>query len=304
MRSSPPPPTTPMPWSKNDAGLDMSDVQAVGEIQPPTSVSDAEIRRRDRVRRRRLRSIIESSAAPALALALLAIWQIAVPLFDVSAFVLPTPFDILKRTVVDYRLLLSHCWITAAEVVAGFLCAAVVGILTALAVFYFRIVERAVYPLLVAMQTIPKVALAPLVVLYLGYDWGPKLFLSFLISFFPIVVATAVGLKSLDRGYANLVKSMGASEAQIFLKVRLPAALPSIFGSFKVALSLAVIGAILGEYVAAERGLGYLQLQANANFDVTLNFAAVLVIALLGVSLYSVILIAERKINVRHGTRT
>ena len=146
-------------------------------------------------------------------------------------------------------------------------------------------------------------ALAPLVILYLGYDWGPKLFLSFLISFFPIVVATVVGLKSLDRGYANLVKSMGASEAQVFLKVRLPAALPSIFGSFKVALSLAVIGAVLGEYVAAERGLGYLQLQANANFDVTLNFAAVFVIALLGVSLYSIILFVEKKINTQHGAR-
>lgn len=281
----------------------MSEVQTVSAIHVPAPMSDADLRKRERIRRKRLRSNIESLAAPALALALLLAWQIAVPLFNVSEFVLPTPFDILKRTVTDYRLLLSHCWVTAAEVVAGFLCAATVGILTALAVFYSRIVERAVYPLLVAMQTVPKVALAPLVILYLGYDWGPKLFLSFLISFFPIVVATVVGLKSLDRGYANLVKSMGASEAQVFLKVRLPAALPSIFGSFKVALSLAVIGAVLGEYVAAERGLGYLQLQANANFDVTLNFAAVFVIALLGVNLYSIILFVEKKINTQHGAR-
>jgi NitT/TauT family transport system permease protein len=293
-----------MPWSKNEARRGMSDAQVDDDSHGRVSVVEAERRKRERIRRRRIRSAVEALAAPALALTLLALWQIAVPLFKVSEFVLPTPFDILKRTVIDYRLLLSHCWITAAEVVAGFLSAAVVGILTALAVFYVRVVERAVYPLLVALQTIPKVALAPLVVLYLGYDWGPKLFLSFLISFFPIVVATAVGLKGLDRGYANMARSMGASEAQVFLKVRLPAATPSIFGSFKVALSLAVIGAILGEYVAAERGLGYLQLQANANFDVTLNFAAVFVIALLGVSLYSVILFAERTINVRHGART
>lgn len=282
----------------------MSEVQVVSAIHVPATASEAEMRKRERVRRRRIRQVLETCAAPALALTLLAIWQVAVPLFNVSEFVLPTPFDILKRTVTDYRLLLSHCWVTATEVVAGFLCAATVGILTALAVFYSRIVERAVYPLLIAMQTIPKVALAPLVILYLGYDWGPKLFLSFLISFFPIVVATVVGLKGLDRGYANLVKSMGASEAQVFLKVRLPAALPSIFGSFKVALSLAVIGAVLGEYVAAERGLGYLQLQANANFDVTLNFAAVFVIALLGVSLYSIILFAEKRINTQQGART
>jgi len=268
------------------------------------SKSDAGLRRADRLRRQRRRATLEAVSAPALAFALLAVWQICVPLFNVSAFVLPTPVDILARVVTDYRLLLTHAWITAAEVVVGFLCAAVVGILVALAVFYSRMVERAVYPLLIAMQTIPKVALAPLVVLYLGYDWGPKLFLSFLISFFPIVVATVVGLKGLDRGYANLVKSMGASEAQVFLKVRLPAALPSIFGSFKVALSLAVIGAVLGEYVAAERGLGYLQLQANANFDVTLNFAAVFVIALLGVALYSIIIVAEKIVNTRQGART
>jgi NitT/TauT family transport system permease protein len=292
----------------------MSEVRMAGTLQDLSqkdlvqkdvaSKSDADIRREIRLRRRRIRSSLEALSAPALAFALFAVWQICVPLFNVSEFVLPTPLDILARVVKDYRLLLTHAWITGAEVVVGFLCAAVVGILVALAVFYSRMVEKAVYPLLIAMQTIPKVALAPLVVLYLGYDWGPKLFLSFLISFFPIVVATVVGLKGLDTGYANLVKSMGATEAQVFLKVRLPAALPSIFGSFKVALSLAVIGAVLGEYVAAERGLGYLQLQANANFDVTLNFAAVFVIALLGVALYSIIIVAEKIVGDKQGARS
>ncbi|MDF2116240.1 ABC transporter permease [Roseiarcaceae bacterium H3SJ34-1] len=287
----------------------MSEAQMAGTLRDLAQKdlapkSDAGSRRADRLRRQRRRATLEAFSAPALAFALLAIWQICVPLFNVSEFVLPTPIDILSRVVTDYRLLLTHAWITGAEVVVGFLCAAVVGILVALAVFYSRMVERAVYPLLIAVQTIPKVALAPLVVLYLGYDWGPKLFLSFLISFFPIVVATVVGLKGLDKGYANLVRSMGASEAQVFLKVRLPAALPSIFGSFKVALSLAVIGAVLGEYVAAERGLGYLQLQANANFDVTLNFAAVFVIALLGVALYSIILFVEKVVGDKQGARS
>jgi NitT/TauT family transport system permease protein len=154
-----------------------------------------------------------------------------------------------------------------------------------------------VYPLLVALQTVPKIALAPLMVLYLGYGWTPKIVLAFLISFFPIVISTVVGLQSLDKGLVNMVRSMGSTEWQTFFKVRLPAALPSIFGGLKVAISLAVIGAIIGEYIAAERGLGYLQLQANSQFDTTLNFATVVTISLVGVLLYYAVAIVEAKVS-------
>jgi len=173
------------------------------------------------------------------------------------------------------------------------------GIPLALAIFYSRIFERAVYPMLVALQTVPKISLAPLLVLYLGYGWGPKIGLAFLISFFPIVISTVVGLQSLDRNLVNLVRSMGSNEWQTFTKVRLPAALPSIFGGLKVAISLAVIGAIIGEYIAAERGLGYMQLQANQQFDTTLNFATVVAISLLGVLLYFVISLVESRVSYR-----
>jgi NitT/TauT family transport system permease protein len=172
-----------------------------------------------------------------------------------------------------------------------------IGIPLALSIFYSRPFERAIYPILVAFQTIPKVALAPLLVLYLGYGWAPKIMLAFLISFFPIVISTVVGLQSLDKNLVNLVRSMGANEWQTFFKVRLPAALPSIFGGFKVAVSLAVIGAVIGEYVAAERGLGYLQLQANSLFDTTLNFATVVTISILGVVLYFVVDFVEGKVS-------
>jgi NitT/TauT family transport system permease protein len=260
--------------------------------------SDRRSDTRDDVRRRkRRRAVLESLAAPGLGVALLLTWQISVTILNVSEFVLPTPMAIIGRIITDFPLLLKHTWVTATEVVVGFGTAAILGIAIALSVFYSRLFERAVYPLLIAMQTIPKIALAPLVVLYLGYDWGPKFFLSFLIAFFPVVVATVVGLKSLDRGFVNLARSMGATEAQLFLKIRLPAALPSMFGGFKVALSLAVIGAVIGEYIAAERGLGYLQLQANASFDTTLNFAAVVMIAALGVGLYAVVVIAEKRVG-------
>lgn len=239
---------------------------------------------------------VEQYTAAGFTLGLLALWQVAVPLAGVSEFVLPTPFAIASRMVHERWLLSQHAYFTLIEVVAGFLVGVLVGIPLALAIFYSRAFERAIYPILVALQTVPKVALAPLLVLYLGYGWVPKVALAFLISFFPIVISTVVGLNALDKNLVNLVRSMGANEWQTFLKVRLPAALPNIFGGFKVAISLAVIGAIIGEYVAAERGLGYLQLQANSQFDTTLNFATVIAISLLGVLLYYVIDFIESRV--------
>ena len=138
--------------------------------------------------------------------------------------------------------------------------------------------------------------LAPLLVLYLGYDWAPKIFLAFLISFFPIVISTVVGLQTLEKAMVDLLRSMGSTEMQTFFKLRLPAALPSIFGGFKVAIGLAVIGAVIGEYVAAERGLGYLQLQASSQFDTTLSFAAVVVISAMGVLLFYAVALVESKV--------
>jgi|SRR5581483_2953741 len=244
-------------------------------------------------------SLVERLAAPVFAIAIILVWQVAVPLLSLSEFVLPTPWLIATRIVTDFSLLAANSTYTVFEVVAGFGLAVAVGIPLALAIFYWRPFERAMYPILVALQTIPKIALAPLLVLYLGYGWGPKISLAFLISFFPVVISTVVGLQSLDKGLVDLVRSMGSNEWQTFFKVRLPAALPSVFGGFKVAISLAVIGAIIGEYVAAERGLGYLQLQANARFDTALNFATVVVISILGVLLYFILSFVEGRVVYR-----
>jgi NitT/TauT family transport system permease protein len=141
----------------------------------------------------------------------------------------------------------------------------------------------------------PKVALAPLLVLYLGYGFAPKCFLASLLAYFPIVIATVVGLQGLDKAIVDLVRSMGSSEWKIFFKIRLPAALPSIFGGLKVGISLAVIGAVIGEYVAAEGGLGYLQLQASAQFDTTLSFTSLVVISVLGVVTFWAVELFERR---------
>lgn len=232
-----------------------------------------------------------------VAVVLIGAWQILVPLSGLSEFVLPTPLAIAKRIVNDLPLLSAHTYVTLLEVIFGFTLGALIGIPLALSIFYSRAFERAIYPILVGLQTVPKVSLAPILVLYLGYGWAPKIVLAFMISFFPIVISTVVGLQSLDKNLVNLVRSMGANEWQIFFKLRLPAALPNIFAGFKVAISLAVIGAVIGEYVAAERGLGYLQLQANSQFDTTLNFATVVTISALGVMLYFVIDIIETRVS-------
>ena len=242
-------------------------------------------------------SFFERSAAALFSLAILLIWEAIVPILGLSSFVLPTPSGIVIRIIEDYVLIASHTYITLLEVLMGFAVSVAIGIPLAMLIFYSRFFERALYPIMVFLQTVPKVALAPLLVLYLGYGWAPKIALAFLISFFPIVIATVVGLQALERGLVYLARSMGATELQVFLKVRLPAALPSVFGGFKVAISLAVIGAVIGEYVAAERGLGYLQISANEQLDTTLNFATVVVISLLGVGLYYVIDIFEKLVS-------
>jgi NitT/TauT family transport system permease protein len=241
-------------------------------------------------------SLIERHAALLLTSAILALWQLAVPLLGLSEFVLPTPIAIARRMATDFRLLAYHSYVSMLEVVAGFLAGVLVGVPLALAIFYSKAFERAVYPLLVALQTVPKIALAPLLVLYLGYGWAPKISLAFLISFFPIVISTVVGLQSLDKALVDMVRSMGSTERQTFFKLRLPAAMPSMFGGMKVAISLAVIGAVIGEYIAAERGLGYLQLKANSQFDTTLNFATVITISLMGVLLYYVLVLLESRV--------
>ncbi len=249
-----------------------------------------------KAKKKRGESLVERHAALLLAVTILLIWEGWVRYSGISPFVLPSPLNIIRRIFTDFPLLMSHLSVTLLEVLSGYGLAIMLGIPTALLIFYSRACERAIFPLLMGIQTIPKVALAPLLVLYLGYGWAPKITLAFLISFFPIVVATTVGLQSLDKGLVNLVRSMGASEAQTFFKIRLPAALPNIFGGLKVGMSLAVIGAIIGEYVAAERGLGWLQMMANSRFDTTLNFATVVTIAGMGITLFFILGQIEKRV--------
>ena len=203
----------------------MRNCEQANALSLPDSLDERESSDPARVKRA-VRIAEELLPAIGLAAVILVAWQLAVPALGLSEFVLPTPVQIARRIGKDWTLLIAHARVTLLEVLSGFACAVLAGIPTALCIYGSRLFERAVYPLLIAEQAIPKVALAPLVVLYLGYGWAPKIFLAFLIGYFPVVVSTVVGLQSLDAAMVDLLRSMGASRWQTFIKLRLPAALP------------------------------------------------------------------------------
>jgi NitT/TauT family transport system permease protein len=227
-------------------------------------------------------------------IAIFLLWEAGCRLFKVPDFVLPSPSIILDKIVSSWWLLLVNGLVTAQEIVIGFGMSVAVGIPLAVLVVYSRVFERVAFPFMVSLQTIPKVALAPILVMWLGYGILPKVMVAFLISFFPIVIAAVVGMRSTEKEMIYLVQSMGASELTTFLKIRLPRALPSIFGGLKIGMGQAVVGATVGEFIAAEQGLGYLQLISQVRLDTALLFAAVVVLSLLGVVLFNIVAWMER----------
>jgi NitT/TauT family transport system permease protein len=221
----------------------------------------------------------------AYGLAVLA-WQAAGTIFHIPAFLLPSPAAILERAASDPSQLLRHSVTTLREVVEGFLIGAVVSIPLGILVVYSRPLERLIYPFLVAFQAIPKVALAPILVVWFGFGPASKVTLAFVTAMFPIIVNTVIGMRQTPVELVYLMRSMRASEAQIFVKIRLFTAAPYIFAGFKIGITLAVVGAIVGEFIASNGGLGYLLLAANNNLDTPLLFAILGVLSLWSVALY------------------
>lgn len=246
-------------------------------------------------RARRRRRALLSRASPFLVVAgVLLLWEVGVRLGGVPAYLLPPPSSIVRRIVSDWRPLLAHTWVTTGEVLAGYVLAVVISIPLAALLARFRPLENALYPLLVASQTVPKVAIAPLLVVWFGFGLLPKVLIVFLICFFPIVVDALIGFRSVPREVLWLSRSMGASQWKTFRKISIPAALPNIFAGLKVASTLAVVGAVVGEFVAADRGLGYQLIVANGVMDVQLSFALLLVLSALGVALHWLLDLLER----------
>jgi NitT/TauT family transport system permease protein len=220
------------------------------------------------------------------AVVLFVVWELGTRYSGISPVLLPAPSQIVQTAIQEYPTLLQMSIVTIYEFVLGFALGVVVGLPLGAIIVYARPVELAIYPLLVAFQTIPKAAIAPVLIVWLGTGITSKVLIAFAISFFPIVVDTIIGLRSTQPETIHLARSMGASPLQVFRYVRFPNALPAIFGGLKVASTLAVIGAIVGEFVSSDRGLGYLVLVANGDLNTRLVFACVLVLTILGLVFY------------------
>jgi putative hydroxymethylpyrimidine transport system permease protein len=230
-----------------------------------------------------------------LLLVLLAAWEGAVRLLDLPHYILPAPSRIATSFVSHFPSLLHHASVTLAEIVLGLLLGGIGGFGLAVAVFYSPILERALYPLIIASQMIPVFAIAPLLIVWMGYGVWPKATVAALIGFFPIVVNASDGLRAPNEESVELFRSLGATRWQIFRKLRFPASLPTLFAGLKVAVTLCVVGATIGEWVGAHQGLGYLMLQSNALLRVDLVFAAILMLSILGLLLFGGLRIIERR---------
>lgn len=234
----------------------------------------------------RLYGILDRCAVVLTLTGVLVVWEVAADIGKIPIYVLPAPSNIWISIVKNFNPLLHHSWVTLLETLAGFSLSVAIGIPLALLIVYSRIFDRVLYPILVASQAIPKVALAPILLVALGYGIMPKIIVGFLIAFFPVVVTTVTGLAAVDRDTLNLMHSMGASKIDVFMKVRIPHAVPSMIAGFKVAIALAVVGAVVGEFVGSRSGLGYYMLLATGNFDTSLVFACVLFLTLMGIILF------------------
>lgn len=229
-----------------------------------------------------------------LLLSLLALWEVAVRLAGVPPYILPPPTRILATLAADLPLLLRHAGTTLSEVAAGLALGAASGVTVALVGFYVPAIGRALHPFVLSSQVVPVFALAPLLVLWFGYGLWPKVIVVGLITFFPIAVNLDHGLRSVGPDLVDLLITLGAREATIFRLVRLPAALPAAMAGLKVAATVALAGAVIGEWIGGQGGLGYVMIQANAVLRADRVFAALVVLTLLGIGLFGAVAALER----------
>jgi NitT/TauT family transport system permease protein len=224
---------------------------------------------------------------------LIAVWHLYVVIFKVPPAVLPRPDAVLTSFMQNWRLILAEGWITLYASCYGFLLAFILGVPIAVAISGSRILNYMFYPLLIATQSVPKVALAPLILIWLGTGLESKLAIAWLVAFFPIVVDTATGLRNTPADLIDLAASVRATGFQTFWKIRFPAALPFVISGSKVAITLAVIGAVIGEFIGSNEGLGNLMLVANSQINTSLAFAALFGLAAIGILLYSAVVAVE-----------
>ncbi len=224
----------------------------------------------------------------------IALWEAVVRIFHVQKFVLPAPSQVLAALANPNLSWLGNTAVTAFEVFAGYLLGVVLGILAALLFITSRRLMLLVFPLLVTLNMVPKVALGPLIIVWFSYGIGPNILITFSLCFFPILLTTIRGLNETEPELLDLVRALKGSRWQLFRYIQLPGALPYVFSGMKVATVLAVAGAVVGEFIASDKGLGYLMIQVQASLDTPAVFMAVLLITGLGVLLYWLVLLLER----------
>jgi NitT/TauT family transport system permease protein len=225
---------------------------------------------------------------------LIVMWEIVCDLFDVPSWLLPPPSQIAVAIWQFRAILPVHFLATLYAIVGGFALAIITGIPLAIAIVYSPFLRRVLYPLLLMVQSVPKVAVAPLLLLWVGYGLESNMIVAATVAFFPIVINTASGLESVDAELLELTRSLDAGTLRVFWRVRLPWALPYIFSSFKIAITLAVIGAIVAEFVGADKGLGYLILTSSGQMKISLMFGVLLILSGLGIICFYAVCWAER----------
>jgi NitT/TauT family transport system permease protein len=221
-------------------------------------------------------------------LALFVIWEAACRIFKVDKFVLPAPSAIFEAMAQYWWPLTRHSFVTLWTTMAGFAIAVVFGIMLGLVVGWSRTIYRGLYPVMIGFNSIPKVAVVPILVVWFGIGEVPAILTAFLISFFPIVVNVATGLATMEPELEDVLRALGARKLDIMLKVGIPRTQPYLFGSLKVAITLAFVGTVVSETIAANAGLGFLMVQAGSNFQMPLVFAGLLLLAVEGIAMYAI----------------
>lgn len=247
----------------------------------------------------RLKKFLNSKAAgfflPFLATVMLfVVWELVVVIFKIPQFNLPAPSNIYQATLQYSPQLLANAGRTLLTTTLGFVAAILTGVFLGFLIGYSRLAYLTLYPLLVGFNTIPKVALVPLLAVWFGANETPATITAFLLAFFPIAVNVALGLDTVEPEMKDVLRSLGASQVEVFQKVGWPHTLPYLFASLKIAASFAFVGSVISESVASNGGMGYLIVAASSNFDVPLAFAGLLVLAVMGILLYGLFVVAEK----------
>jgi NitT/TauT family transport system permease protein len=235
------------------------------------------------------KTLVHYLPAIGLFVGFIALWQVAVSVFGIREYLLPSPLSVWQSMTSGEIPWLFHAWITGVEIIGAFVLAGVAGVVLGMAIAWSAGISRALTPFLVFVNTLPKVAIAPLFLMWLGYGILPNMLIGALIGFFPVVINTAVGLTQIDQDLVDLGRVFSAPKWKVFMKIRIPNAYPYILSALKVTATSAVVGAVVGEFVASQRGLGYVIITTQSSMNTPAAFAALVWISVLGLLLYGLV---------------